>query len=124
LRPHSTRVPRRTITVRREQAHQALQRARARATTEEFKTLSAQRAGVEGTTSQGVRAMGLRRSRSIGQEKTHLQHVATAAAMNIVRVVRWLDGVPMHKRGVRPCFGSSVRRRRHAVESASSITFA
>ena len=26
--------------------------------------------------------MGLRRSRYIGQEKTHLQHVATAAALN------------------------------------------
>jgi transposase len=91
---HSTRYPRRTITVRREQPYQALQRARARATTEEFKTLYAQRAGVEGTISQGVRVMGLRRSRYIGQEKTHLQHLATAAAINIVRLMRWLDGVP------------------------------
>jgi DDE family transposase len=49
---HSTRYPRRTITVRREQPYQALQRARARATTEEFKTLYAQRAGVEGTISE------------------------------------------------------------------------
>ena len=38
--------------------------------------------------------MGLRRSRYIGQEKTHLQHLATAAAMNIVRIMRWLDGEP------------------------------
>jgi transposase len=38
--------------------------------------------------------MGLRRSRSIGQEKTHLQHVVTAAAMNIIRLMRWLDGEP------------------------------
>lgn len=90
----STRYPRRTITVRREQPHQALQRARARAKTEEFKTLYAQRAGVEGTISQGVRVMGLRRSRYIGQDRTHLQHVATAAAMNIVRLMRWLDGTP------------------------------
>jgi transposase len=91
---HSTRYPRRTITVRREQQHQALQRARARAKTEEFKTLYARRAGVEGTISQGVRAMGLRRSRYIGQERTHLQHLATAAARNIVRLMRWLDGEP------------------------------
>ena len=91
---HSTRYPRRTITVRREQQHQALQQARARAKTEEFKELYARRAGVEGTISQGVRAMGLRRSRYIGQEKTHLQHIATAAAMNIVRLMRWLDGEP------------------------------
>ena len=38
--------------------------------------------------------MGLRRSRYIGQEKTHLQHVVTAAAMNIVRLMNWLDGKP------------------------------
>ncbi len=59
--------------------------------TEEFKTLYARRAGIAGTISQGVRTLGLRRSRFIGQEKTHLQHLATAA-MNIVCVVRWLKG--------------------------------
>jgi transposase len=91
---HSTRYPRRTITIRPELAYQALQRARQRTKTEEFKTLYARRAGVEGTISQGVRAMGLRRSRYLGQQKTHLQHLATAAAMNIVRLMRWLDGKP------------------------------
>lgn len=85
---------RRTITVRPEQHYQALQHARERAKTDDFKTLYARRAGVEGTISQGVRVMGLRRSRYIGQEKTHLQHLATAAAMNVVRIVRWLDGEP------------------------------
>lgn len=88
------RYPRRTITVRQELHYHALQQARERAKTEEFKTLYARRAGVEGPISQGGRAMGLRRSRSIGQERTHLQHVATAAAMNIVRLIRWLDGEP------------------------------
>lgn len=91
---HATRYPRRTITVRREQQQHALQQARARARTAEFKTLYARRAGVEGTISQGVRAMGLRRSRYIGQERTHLQHLATAAAMNSVRLMYWLDGKP------------------------------
>lgn len=91
---HSTRYPRRTITIRSELASQALQRARARTKTEEFTMLSAKRAGGEGTSSQGVRAMGMRRSRSIGQENTHLHHLATAAAMNIVRLVRWLHGEP------------------------------
>ncbi len=38
--------------------------------------------------------MGLRRSRSIGQEKTHLQHVATAAALNVIRTLAWEGGVP------------------------------
>ena len=78
--------------MRPEQHHQALQQARERAKTDDFKALYACRAGVEGTISQAVRAMGLRRS--IGQEKTHLQHIVTAAAMNIVRLMRWLDGEP------------------------------
>jgi transposase len=52
---HSTRQ-RRTITVRPEQHYQALQRARERAKTEDFKMLYAHRSGVEGTISQGVRA--------------------------------------------------------------------
>jgi len=37
--------------------------------------------------------MGLRRSRYIGQEKTHLQHVATAAALNLVQSQAWFDGI-------------------------------
>jgi transposase len=52
------------------------------------------RAGIEGTLSQGVRAFGLRRSRYIGQAKTGLQQVCVAAAMNAVRAVHWLAGVP------------------------------
>jgi transposase len=41
-----------------------------------------------------VRVMGIRRSRSIGQEKTHLQHVATAAALHLVRCMACKYGVP------------------------------
>jgi transposase len=44
------------------------------------------RAGIEGTISQGVRTCGLRRWRYIGEAKTHLQHVATAAAINVTRI--------------------------------------
>lgn len=51
------------------------------------------REGVEGTISQGVRAFGLRRTRYRGLSKTHLQHVATAAAMNISRLFDWISGV-------------------------------
>ena len=38
--------------------------------------------------------MGLRRSRSIGLERTHLQHLATAAALNVVRSIAWFNGLP------------------------------
>jgi Transposase DDE domain len=55
------------------------------------------RAGIEGTLSQGVRAFGLRRTRYWGVAKTHLQHVAIAAAINIDRIVAWLDERPRAK---------------------------
>jgi transposase len=55
------------------------------------------RAGVEGTLSQGIRAFGLHRTRYRGLAKTNLQHVATAAAMNIQRAVNWLEGVSQAK---------------------------
>lgn len=53
------------------------------------------RAGVEGTISQGVRSFGLRHARYRGLAKVHLQHVATAAAMNIDRVTAFLEGRPL-----------------------------
>jgi transposase len=39
-----------------------------------------------------VRTMGLRRSRSIGLRKTHLGHVALAAAVNLIQLMSWLRG--------------------------------
>lgn len=62
--------------------------------TKNFTKIYAKRAGIEGTILQGVRTMGLRRSRYIGQEKTHVQHVATAAALNLIRSLAWFNGVP------------------------------
>ena len=53
------------------------------------------RAGIEGTLSQAVRTMHLRRARYIGLAKVHLQHVLTAAALNLVRVAAWLAGTPL-----------------------------
>jgi transposase len=88
------RYARRSITIRREKEYQALQAARQREATSEFKQEYAKRAGIEGTISQGVRAFGLRRARYIGLAKTHLQHILTATAINFVRVARWLDEIP------------------------------
>jgi transposase len=82
----------RTITVYPKEKHEALQAARQRQTTEAFKLLYYQRSGVEGTISQGVRGMGVRRTRYRGLARTHLQHVATAAAINLSRIANWLIG--------------------------------
>ncbi len=82
----------RTLTIRLQAQHEALQAARRRQQTRAFASQYALREGIEATISQGVRAFGLRRSRYIGLAKTHLQHLGIAAAINLVRVVAWLDG--------------------------------
>ena len=80
---------------RRRDAYAALTAARARESTADFTARYHRRAGIEGTISQGVRAMHLRQARYIGLAKTHLQHVLTAAALNFVRLGAWLDGAPL-----------------------------
>jgi transposase len=75
----------------------ALQAARAWYASEEGRQHYQRRAGVEGTLSQGVRAFGLRRTRFRGLAKTHLQHIATAAAITVTRIVAWLEEGPRAK---------------------------
>jgi transposase len=84
----------RTIKFHPRPQYEALQAGQAWYASEEGQRQYARRAGVEGTLSQGVRAFGLRRTRYRGLPKTHLQHVATAAAINIDRIVAWLDERP------------------------------
>ena len=91
-----TQSRQRTLTVHRREASVALEAARLREQTKEFAELYAQRAGIEGAHAQGVRRMGLRRSRYIGEPRTHLQHVATATAINLSRLYDWLTGVAPH----------------------------
>jgi transposase len=99
LRPHcihsQDKYPRRVLTLRLRDQHEALQRARTFQRTPAFAQKYALRAGIEATISQGVRAFGMRRSRYVGQAKTHLQHIGIATAINLVRVVAWLDGEPL-----------------------------
>jgi transposase len=85
---------RRTITIRTQEGYEALQAARRRQESKEFKEEHKQRAGVAGTISQAVRVFGMRRSRYNGKAKTHLQHVLIAAALNLVRLAEWLIGTP------------------------------
>jgi transposase len=80
-----------------QERHEVLQAARTRQQTAVFKTLYRRRSAIEGTFSQTTRKSGLRRTRYRGLPKTHLQHVVTATATNIVRLISWLDGVPFAK---------------------------
>jgi transposase len=87
-----SKLARRTITIRPQAQHEILQNGRKQQNEVNWKEMYQQRAGIEGTISQGVRGFGMRRTRYIGAAKTHLQHLATASALNLVRVVAWLDG--------------------------------
>ncbi len=84
----------RVVTLQPQGAQEALQRARKRQQTAQFKQAYAIRAGVEGTISEAAVAHEMRRSRYRGEEKTHLGHILTAVAMNLVRVIAWWEDKP------------------------------
>ncbi len=84
----------RALTIRAHDQYVALQAARQRQATAEFKAQYAARAGIEGTISQGTRTSDLRRSRSSGLAKTGLVHLLIAAALNCMRVAAWLAEIP------------------------------
>jgi len=97
LRPRCTRGKRepRIIGLQAREHFEALQGARRQQETEAFRASYAARAGIEGTHAQAVSRCGLRRSRYTGLAKTRLQHVLTAAAVNLVRVAEWCAGTPI-----------------------------
>jgi transposase len=77
--------------------YEALHAARQRQTTDAFAQQYAPRAGIESTHAQGIRRCGLRQARYRGLAKTHLPHLATAAALNVVRLGEWFAGTPRAK---------------------------
>ncbi len=96
LRPRCTRGKRepRIIGLQAREHFEALQGARKQQETQAFRDGYAARAGIEGTHAQAIRRCGLRQCRYIGLAKTRLQHVLTAAAINLVRVAEWHAGTP------------------------------
>jgi hypothetical protein len=89
-----TRANRRVLGFRPREQYDALLTARQRHASAAGKQLYNCRAGIEGTISQGVRAFGLRLCRYRGLAKTSLQHIATAAAINIDRLIAWFNEIP------------------------------
>jgi len=83
--------------VRDQAAYQALVRARAQQGTLDWQSRYHQRAGIEGTISQGVRVADLRHARYLGLQKVHLQHIAAVVVLNLIRLVSWLNEVPRAK---------------------------
>ena len=87
----------RVLHVRPQAAHEALQARRQEQETRAFRQAYQRRAGIEGTLSQAVRRMGIRRARYDGFHKTQVQHVVTAVAINVVRIDAVLTQTPRGK---------------------------
>jgi len=91
-----TGAPRQLLLQARE-FHEALKKTRALFASDIGQGEYKERAGIEGTLSQGIRRGTVRRSRYVGLSKTHLQEVVTAAGINILRTINHLNQVPMAK---------------------------
>jgi transposase len=91
------KYPRRTLTVRRAAAYQALQAARAREASAAFAAEYDRRAGIEGTISRGVRTLHLRQTPYIGRARTRLGHILTGVALNFLRLGEWFMETPVAK---------------------------
>jgi transposase len=99
LHARCTHAPARTLKLHPQPLHEVLQTARLRQLTPDFKQAYNQRAGIEGTLSQAVRALDLRHSRYRGLPKTALQQSFTAMALNLRRLGDWWDDLlPAHTR--------------------------
>jgi transposase len=87
----------RVLTIMPRDHFEAVQTARAYQLTDDFQEQYHKRAGVEGTMGQAANAYAMRRARYVGLDKTRLQHIATAVAINLQRIWAWLTGTPVAK---------------------------
>ena len=96
-RTRCTRSPTnpRHLTFRPRRQYEAQRRIRAEQTTDGWRDRYAHRSGIEGTIAQAARRSDVHQARYRGLPKTHLQHVLTALALNLVRVDAWLTGTPL-----------------------------
>jgi transposase len=96
-RARCTRAPTnpRHLTFRPRLLYETQRRLRAEQATPGWRDRYAHRAGIEGTIAQAARRSGLHQARYRGLAKTHLQHVLTALALNLIRIDAWLTGTPL-----------------------------
>jgi transposase len=96
-RAHCTRSPilARHLTFRPRVQYETQRSIRAEQATDAWRDRYAHRSGVEGTIAQASRRSDIHQARYRGLAKTHLQHVLTALALNLVRVDAWLTGTPL-----------------------------
>jgi transposase len=96
-RARCTRAPTnpRHLTFRPRPQYETQRQLRAEQATPPWRQRYAHRSGIEGTIAQASRRSDVHQTRYRGLPKTHLQHVLTALALNLVRVDAWLTGTPL-----------------------------
>ena len=92
--PRRTRAARRLLTPRPRHEHETLVATRARETDPPIAAVAPPPRRRGHAVLRRVRAMGLRRSRTVGIAETLLQHPVTAAAANLVRLAAWVEDTP------------------------------
>jgi hypothetical protein len=93
----TSQTRRRQLTVHPRAVHEAQRAARADQETQDWQRKYALRAGVEGTIHQGIAVTDLRHTRYRGLAKTHLKHVFSAVALNLIRLNAWWNDHPLDR---------------------------
>jgi hypothetical protein len=87
----------RKLTVRPREIHEAIRQTRTEQQTTTWRAKYGRRAGIEGTISQAVNVTGIRQARYRGLDKTHLQNVYSAVAINLIRLTAYWNGHPLDR---------------------------
>ncbi|WP_246144541.1 transposase [Actinacidiphila oryziradicis] len=93
----SAKSNRRQLSLHPREMTQALRHARAQQQTKDWNTDYALRAGVEGTIRQAAAVTDMHHARYRGLAKTHLEHVFSAVALNLLRLDAWWNGHPLDR---------------------------
>jgi DDE family transposase len=92
----TSKAMRRQPTIPPREVHELQQTARAAQKTAHWQARYAVRAGVEGTINQAI-DLGIRRARYRGIDKTRLDHVLCATAINFIRLDAYWNGHPLDR---------------------------
>jgi hypothetical protein len=88
----SAKSNRRQLSLHPREMTEALRQARAQQQTKDWNKDYALRAGVEGTIRQAVAVTDMHHARYRGLPKTHLEHLCSAVALNLLRLHAWWNG--------------------------------
>ncbi|MGH3124223.1 MAG: transposase, partial [Streptosporangiaceae bacterium] len=87
----------RQLFLRPREIHEAVAAARAGQDTRQWKDRYKARAGAGGLMHQATCVTGIRRARYLGLDKTRLEHLAAATAINVIRLDAWYAGKPLDR---------------------------